>query len=190
MSSLRKVIIITGVPGVGKTSVSRIISERLDWPHIEISKLAKEERLITVYDERRDTEEVDQKLVKTRISEIVEASKSPLVVEGHFAYNVVPREIVNFAIVLRRAPWVLQYELSARGYSDEKIRENMEAELIDLCLIEAVEALGPEVVCEINTTDKAPEEAANEVIAIIYKRKPCRRGLIDWLGSLETRDIS
>jgi len=189
MSGIRRVVVITGVPGVGKTTISRIVSCRLGCPLIEISELAKDEDLITGYDEVRGTGEVDLEGVERRVSEIIEASEEPLVVEGHFAYDVVPREAVSHAFVLRRAPWVLQKELKARGYSDEKVRENVEAELIDVCLVEAVEALNPEVVCEVDTTGISPDEAADEVLAIMEGRKPCRRGLFDWLGWPEAREL-
>lgn len=174
---------------MGKTTISRMVSGRLGCPLIEISELAREEGLITGYDEGRGTEVVDLEGVERRVAEIIEASEGPLVVEGHFAYDVVPREAVSHAFVLRRAPWVLQKELMARGYSDEKVRENVEAELIDVCLMEAVEALNPEVVCEVDTTSVSPDEVVDEVLAIMEGREPCRRGLFDWLGWPEAKEL-
>ena len=78
-------------------------------------------------------------------------------------------------------------ELEARGYSEGKIRENVEAEMVDVCLVEAQGALGPERVCEIDTTDRTPDEVVEEIASIIRGRKPCVCCRVDWLSREETK---
>ena len=52
--------------------------------------------------------------------------------------------LVDKIVVLRLRPDTLATRLSARGYSKEKIRENRDAEALDVCLIETVEEVqGP-----------------------------------------------
>ena len=102
---------------------------------------------------------------------------------------MVPGDLVSHALVLRRAPWVLKEELLERGYSDEKTLENVEAELLDVPLVEAIEALGPDLVCEADTTGRTLEETVSEVLSIVEGSMPCRRKLVDWLGSPETRAL-
>jgi len=51
--------------------------------------------------------------------------------------------------------------LEARGYSEEKIRENIEAEALDVILVEAFEWC--EKVFEINTTEKSIEETGQDI---------------------------
>jgi adenylate kinase len=102
---------------------------------------------------------------------------------------VVPGDLVSHALVLRRAPWILKDELIVRGYSSEKIRENVDAELLDVPLVEAIEALGPDRVCEADTTGRTPEEIVDEVIGIVEGSAPCSRMLVDWLGSPEARGL-
>ena len=182
----RRVIVIAGVPGVGKSTVAGTVAERLGYPVIGVSELAAKEGALLDRDDERETNIVDLPRLKEIIAETVSATEGPTIVEGHFAYDVVPSDLVSHALVLRRAPWVLKEELRERGYSDEKIRENVEAELLDVPLVEAIEALGPDRVCEADTTGRTPEETVDEVLGILEGSTPCRRRLVDWLGSLET----
>jgi adenylate kinase len=187
MSGRRKTILISGVPGVGKTTVSRLLAERMGCQLVNISEMAEREGLTEGSDPLRGTSVVDLDRIRGRLAEIVEASEGATIVEGHFAYDVVSPGEVSHAFVLRRAPWRLREELEARGYSKEKVRENVEAEMVDICLVEAQGALGPERVCEIDTTDRPPDEVVDEIASIIHGSTPCRRRRVDWLGQDETK---
>ncbi len=185
----RRVIVIAGVPGVGKSTVADAVAERLEYPVIGVSELAVKEGALLGRDEERDTDIVDLPRLKEKITEVISATEGPIIVEGHYAYDVVPSDLVSHALVLRRAPWVLKEELRERGYSEEKTRENVEAELLDVPLVEAIEALGSDLVCEADTTSRTPEETVDEVLGILEGSIPCRRNLVDWLGSPETREL-
>jgi adenylate kinase len=187
MSGRRKTILISGVPGVGKTTVSRLLAERMGCQLVNISELAKREGLTKGSDPFRETSVVDLDRMRARLAEIIKESEGATIVEGHFAYDVVSPGGVSHAFVLRRAPWRLREELEARGYPEGKVRENVEAEMVDVCLVEAKGALGPERVCEIDTTDRRPTEIAEEIASIIRGRKPCVRRSVDWLGREETK---
>jgi broad-specificity NMP kinase len=52
-----------------------------------------------------------------------------------------------------------------------------------------VRALGEELVCEIDTTERQPAEIAEEIAAIIRGMRPCGRAKVDWLGREETRGM-
>ena len=127
--------------------------------------------------------------LQNKISEIIETTKNSVIIEGHYAYDLVSRDLVSKGIVLRRAPWKLKEELVKRGYSGNKIKENVEAELLDVVLAEAIEALGPSLVCEIDTTDKTPLESLEEIIGIIEGTRLCDQRLIDWLGHPEAKQL-
>ena len=185
----RRVIVIAGVPGVGKSTVAGAVAERLGCPVIGVSELAVKEGTLLGRDEERNTDVVDLPRLKEKINEAVSATEGPIIVEGHYAYDVVPSELVSHALVLRRAPWVLKEELRERGYSDEKVRENVEAELLDVSLVEAIESLGPDLVCEADTTGRTPKKTVDEVLGIVEGSIPCRRNLVHWLGSPEARGL-
>jgi len=188
LSASRLVVVLTGVPGVGKTTVAEMLAARLQGKHIDLSDLAESEGLITGWDEERKTGLADLKGIRERISEVL-ASEKTLVIEGHFASDVVPPEATSHVFVLRRAPWKLKEELLARDYGGGKVRENVEAELLDVCLLEAVEAYGPGRVCEVDTTDREPGDVVEEISSIIKRDRPCRLGWIDWLGRVEAEQL-
>ncbi len=174
---------------MGKTTVARLLCERIGGVYFNLSELAENEGLITGFDETRGTSIVDLEGLKARVAQFIETDSDNLIFDGHYAPDVVPQEAVSLAFVLRRAPWRLREELTARGYSEEKVIENVEAELLDVCLVEAIESLGEERVCEVDTTASTPEEVVEELIAVIWGLKPCRRKIVDWLGHPESREL-
>ena len=189
MSSWNRVFLVTGVPGTGKTTVALMLADRVGGAHIELSELAMREGLVTGFDELRETHIVDPEGMREKISLVIEEGEGPLVFDGHFASEVVPSEKVSLAFVLRRAPWRLEEELRSRGYGEGKVKENVEAELLDVCLVEAIKNLGPERVCEVDTTGKKPEEVVEEMMAVIQGTKPCRYRIVDWLSHDESRRL-
>lgn len=189
MSVPRLVIVLTGVPGVGKSTVSRMLAERLGGSHIDLSDLAERMGLITGWDEDRVTAMADLEGVRQRLTRIHDASEEPLVVEGHFAADVVPSEAASFIFVLRRAPWVLKEELEARGYGKGKVEENVEAELLDVCLVDAIEAYRPDRICEVDTTGQTLEDVVKEILRIVKGDAECCHGQIDWLGHAKSKRL-
>ncbi len=188
MSNTRKVILLTGVPGVGKTTIAALLSERLKGVHVNLSELALAEGLLTGYDSIRETSIVDLERTTTRLMEIIQEGRDPLVIEGHFSQDVVSPERVSNVFVLRRAPWRLKDELESRGYNPEKVKENVEAELLDVCLVEAIEAYGKEKVCELDTTDVEANEIIETITAVLRGERSCEIG-IDWLSHPESREL-
>ncbi len=189
MQRQRAVILFTGVPGVGKTTVARLLADRVSGVHVDLSGIAEIEGITTGVDRRRRTSLVDLEGMRARLVQIMEVGREILIFDGHFAADVVPPETVLYAFVLRRAPWKLRVELSDRGFPMEKVMENVEAELLDVCLVETVKTLGPERVCEIDTTDSTPEEVVEEVMSVIQASKPCLHGHVDWLGHIESKKL-
>jgi adenylate kinase len=188
MSNKRKVILITGVPGVGKTTIASLLSERLKGVHVDLSELALAEGLVTGYDSKRETSIVDLERAKTRLMEIIDEGKDPLVIEGHFSQDIVPPDGVSTVFVLRRAPWRLKGELETRGYNPEKVKENVEAELLDVCLIEAIEAYGKEKVCELDTTGIEANDIIETITSVLRGERSCEIG-IDWLSHPEAQEL-
>ena len=182
----RLIIAITGSPGVGKTTIARLLAKRLKALHIDLSKLAIERGLVEEWDGRRETAVVDIESVRREVERLLK-SHGRVVVEGHYAHDVVPGDAWIF--VLRREPWRLREELEHRGYGEGKVKENVEAELLDICLSEAVESHGAERIHEIDTTDKTAEEVVEEMIEVVEGRRPRRIGVVDWLGRPEAKNL-
>jgi adenylate kinase len=72
----------------------------------------------------------------------------------------------TFVVVLRVPPIGPKGELEARGWSPSKVQENVEAEALDVILMEALDS-GHETV-EVDTTGRSPSrtvEALEEILA-------------------------
>ena len=183
---MKRVLVLVGTPGVGKSSVSSLLSSRLGGLHVSLGDLVKQEGLSCGLDEKRGTLIVDEDRVSKLVREIIRQSESYIIVDGHFAMDVVSAEDVCLAFVLRRNPDELREVLKERGFSEGKVAENVAAEILDVCLFDAVKAYGKEKVCEVDVSDGTVEDIVNKIINIVNHRGECRVGIVDWLTQLES----
>ena len=65
------------------------------------------------------------------------ASKN-MIISGHLLPEVLDSTKVDQVIILRCSPIILWSRLLSRNYSLNKIKDNFESELLDLCLFEFV----------------------------------------------------
>ena len=156
MNKIRKVILVTGTPGVGKTVVAHKLASKLDALYVGITELVKTENLFTNVDEERKTLIADTEKVSKKLQETIAKSKGNIIIEGHYA-DVTPNKEVTTVFVLRRDPHKLKSVLEKRGYNEKKIWENLAAEILDVCLCDALSACGADKVCEIDVSGKTVE---------------------------------
>jgi adenylate kinase len=172
-------IALTGTPGTGKTTVARLLPYRV----IDINALVRE-GLNLGTDPERGCLEADMDALALRLKEMDSDTDADSagstdnrdisILEGHFSHF-----FADWAIVLRLAPEVLRGRLEERGYSQGKIRENLEAEALDVVLVEAVENCSR--VDEIDTTGRSPQEVAELMIKIIKGDLRLPPGQVSWL---------
>ena len=160
-------VALTGTPGTGKTTVARLLPYRI----IDINLLVKA-GLNFGADPERGCLEADMDGLAKRLHEL--DCEKVCILEGHFSHH-----FADWAIVLRLAPSALRLRLEARGYSSQKVQENLEAEALDVILVEAVERCRR--VDEIDTTGKTAEEVAGLVQKIIEGEIELPPGQVDWL---------
>jgi adenylate kinase len=91
--------------------------------------------------------------------------------------------------VLRRNPVDLRKLMEQRNFTGPKLWENLASEILDVCLVDALNIHGEGKVCELDISDKSPEEIANEIAAILEDDKKCRVGIVDWIGKLESEGL-
>lgn len=48
--------------------------------------------------------------------------------------------------------------MKKRGYSEPKMAENLASEILDVCLVEALNVRGPGRICEVDVTGKGAHE--------------------------------
>ena len=150
-------VCITGTPGTGKSKIAKLLAKELGWKMVELNELAKEKGCIAGYDTKRGCKEVDVE----ELAKVVEKLEGNLVLESHFAHYM-PCDAV---FVLRVDPKELKRRMKKRGWKEEKIKENMEAEITEVCTSEALEE--GKKVYEIDTTHKKPEEVVEEILKVI-----------------------
>jgi adenylate kinase len=183
-----KVIIIGGCPGTGKTSISRKLSETLNAHHIDLSKFVIDENLFESIDPERNSFIPNNNLLISKLLQKINESKTLLIIEGHYA-DIIPPQYVLKAFVLRLHPKKLEMVLRQRGWDDKKVYENVMAELLDTCLIDAIEQYGSEKVVEIDVTDKCINDVVNEILAILSNLNNGKRKHINWIETLEKEGI-
>ena len=158
---------ITGTPGTGKTSVAEELRRRgiavLDL------KTTVEPYIIGVED---DSSVVDTDVwVDAQVRSGIDGY-----VEGSLAHYLPCDKL----IILRCRPDVLLKRLQPRKYSESKTNENVDAEALDVILIEAVELLDAEKIFEIDTTNTDIEKTADLIQAFAEDKLPAAFGSIDW----------
>ncbi len=161
-------VAVTGTPGTGKSSVCDALARR-GYHVVDLDAAARELGL---------TEPDPEGGVLVDVEALAENLHVPTKVaflKAHYAHRVP----ANVIVVLRCHPKELWRRLEARGWPPEKLRENVEAEAIDVILQEAV-GQGPPVF-EVDTTAKAVEDAAGEVLGILQGKVAGHEpGRIDW----------
>lgn len=186
----KQVILLSGTPCVGKTSVAHYLTPRLDALYVNLTDLATHENLVLGKDKERNTTIVDEAKMKRRINQIVTKSdKQNIIIDGHYAVNVVPPKLVTRVFILRRDPVELRKFMTNSGYSDRKLNENLASEILDVCLIDALNAVGATKVCELNITGKTVEETSEEILSLVDDPSKCVVGIVDWLGKLESEGL-
>jgi adenylate kinase len=184
----KRVILVTGTPGVGKTEIAKKLSQELNAEYINLTELAKIAHLELCLDKQRETKVIDELRMRRKIRTILEKSATSVIIDGHYAAAVAPAKLVGYVFVLRRNPLELKETLRKRGYSDAKQKENVSSEILDVCLVEAVQKQKAALVCEVDVSGKRPEETIIEISNILAGKSECRTGIVDWLGLLEKED--
>lgn len=143
-------VLVTGTPGVGKTTLSQEISQRTGWKHVEITKFVKENKLYEEFDTKLSTLVFDENIVANHLNDFTCSFKSfiidthsPVVAAG-IDFDFIFHIICDTGEIGKR--------LAARGYSAYKIEKNIECEIFNLIEEELEESFS----CEIYKINGSP----------------------------------
>ena len=142
-------ICITGTPGTGKTSLAKELCRRVEaLLYVDLGHEIKTRKLFSEWDDEFDASILDEdKVLQFLNSLVLSRPQGGIVVDFH-SVGFLPSDSFAGAVVLRADTNVLWDRLAARGYSEAKVKENVESEIFQTSLEEAAEAFGEDQIME------------------------------------------
>ena len=174
---MKNTIFITGTPCTGKTTVSEVLSEKLNCRLIKINDLAIENDYVLGIDEDKGYKIIDIDALNDKVSQIIRDSDELIIFEGHLAHLCSGADRI---IVLRVHPEILRKRLEERDYSESKIRENLEAEAMGVCTAEAFDEYGDRI-SEIDVGELSVDEIVDLIDDVISDKKEFPVGEVDFM---------
>jgi len=175
-------ILIGGTPGTGKTMVAKVLGSKLQIDVVTLGELADKSGCISAQDKARDTGIIDEDCLVDALVNLVDDKGKRILIEGHYI-DLVPSGSVQWVFILRTHPQTLRERLVERGYKDEKVKENVEAEVLGVCQLDALTSFGEDRVLEIDTSEMTPPDVALKIEQLISEEAAPTR--IDWMVTLE-----
>ncbi len=159
------IITVTGTPGAGKTFAAKRIARIMHARYFDLNAFIKKERLYDAYNSSLRTYDVDTRKL-SRLSAILFSAYSStgrklrlkkkeytlrallaelsqhswhhteaqdIIIDSHLSHTIAS----DLCIVIRRDIALLAKEYRKRKYPAQKIRDNLESEIFQICLDEA-----------------------------------------------------
>ncbi len=172
-------VALSGTPGTGKTSVATILQNQ-GYMVVPLHQFTKEHHCVAGWDRKRNTELIDMVKLEKAVKKFYPGEEL-VFFDGHIGHLLRSMEKV---ILLRCHPRVLEQRLLEKKWNEKKRKENIEAEILDVILCEAVQHHASDDIFEIDTTQKTAEEVAAIVVRLVHKNfqptRTYRVGQIDW----------
>jgi adenylate kinase len=180
-------IAISGTPGTGKTEVAQKLAIHLDYDFIELNHLIHKEELIAGIDSKRATVIADIPALMKHLRTLISDAKTNFVIAGHFV-DEIPDELLKAIIILRCHPIQLTKRLLRRGWSSEKIVENLQAEILGDCTAQAIKRHPIEKIFEVDTSQRLSDEIVSVICNILTNNnEEFQVGKISWLSTLDDK---
>lgn len=179
-------LVITGIPGVGKHTSAKLVAKQLEAEVIDINRLAIDSDAVAEKTDRGL--EVNVKKLTGLLAGKLKKNANYVIV-GHLAPYVLKSAGIGMVAVLRRSPYDLEKTLENRGYSRQKVNENVASEILGISLYDSIETFGKRKVAEFDTTGKRPEQTAGEIVATFNKKMRRHAGSVDWLAVISDQDV-
>ena len=143
-------IIITGTPGVGKTTtctevVSQTSSTAFPLTHLSINTVVKDKSCYDGYDDELKTSIVDEDKLLDEVEKILISSPNGGHIIDYHACDLFPPSWIDLVVVLRCQDTKAFYErMEERNYNEKKAQENIDAEIFGVIAEEAREGFDPD----------------------------------------------
>ncbi|CCX05186.1 Similar to Putative adenylate kinase HBR1; acc. no. Q8TG40 [Pyronema omphalodes CBS 100304] len=135
MPRTRPNIVITGTPGVGKSSHSLLLSESTGLNLVDVNQIVKDNKFTEEYDEALQTWVVDEDRLLDEIEPQLEQGGN--VIDWHVC-DLFPERLIDLVVVLRCE-------------NEAKLQENLDAEIMQVVLDDAREGYDENIVVELRS---------------------------------------
>jgi adenylate kinase len=169
---------ITGSPGTGKKTIANCVAE--------LSGL----RLVSINEKAMGLNAgrwINGEFTVNVNRLVAKIDTRGAVTFGHLLPYVLKDQELDFVIVLRCSPSVLRKRLGKRQYSQEKIEENIQSEVLDILLTKALDTFGTGKVYEFDTTRRTnPKKAAKDLLKMLNGGLRKRRLRANWAARVSS----
>jgi adenylate kinase len=162
-------ILVTGNPGVGKTSLSILLADELsnklnkEYKYINIGELIHNHKLYETWNKEFDVPEFDEEKVISKLEEMGIVNGG-FIIDFHSG-SFFPEEWFALVVLLRCNNTELYDRLNARGYSQNKIIENIQCEIMEITADELKESYDMKRILELR--NEKTEEMQKNICLII-----------------------
>ncbi|MGA3108439.1 MAG: AAA family ATPase [Candidatus Bathyarchaeia archaeon] len=180
--SRRNMLVITGTPGTGKTTISKAIAKATHADYLSLTRFVTSNGLYSGIDRERSSKIVDIERTRKSLRSLISRGDM-IIVDTHVADSI-PRERTRKVIVLRCHPNALESRLRKKGWSANKVRENVLAEMLDACYMIAISYYGAKKVHQLDTSSRRLEKCV-ALAKKILQQQTSESVTINWIATLK-----
>ncbi|MFH1840125.1 MAG: AAA family ATPase [Nanoarchaeota archaeon] len=120
-------IVVSGTPGTGKSKFSKKLAKELKFKYLDIKTFSRKNK---IYDKiEKNCLIIDEKKLVKELKKL----KGNYVIDGHLSHYLK----ADYCVVCKCDLKVLKKRLGKRKYSKQKIKDNLDAEIFDVCFVDA-----------------------------------------------------
>jgi len=168
-------VVLTGTPGIGKSLIASKLREEIG------RRFNKGLEVVNDFDFSKTNKCLDRNnkvdLVCFETNFRKKFENLGFIAEGHIFCEVSLENV--FVFVLRLEPRKLYQRLLKKGYSKNKIRDNLFTEALDYCYIKALENYDRKKVFQIDTSKKSFKDVIAYIVKVLRSKK-IKRENVNW----------
>ncbi len=158
------------------------LAKKIDAQYISFGRLVGMENLYSKLDRSRNSKIVDTAKARSYLSKLASETEHMIIVDSHVS-GICPKKFTKQVFVLRCEPKILERRLRYRGWNEKKIEENVLAEILDICLSEAIDEYGVRRVEQLITSRSDVEHCVRFAERILFRQKT-KKVSVDWLSEV------